>query len=459
MLHQRYKDLITAAIAAGRRQQRSRTGQITLPLGAAGRIDYIKIADEFGVTEAGEFYFQQTNETRPQRGIDLTQLPYRRGASEYLRDRQNKEQAVRTLTNDQWVYTALGKKFFNNQAPRVEVVAYIPVIIKGLRKGGRPYERHSSIGIDKTSLQMEAVMLNETMSEADRAEAVKAMVAAQINADGIIAEISSEVYHYDPDGQWELSEMVTNPSLNPADDPVTSIMHRPLGALTSAAAFLCHPEHILPEAWEEHDDRMCVIRQVAVLLHRPFEFVHAQFDNVCAPGWTERGVTTDEILQWGFEHGHNVYYCVEGTWKARSVDELKGRAVAFAAWDSHAYFYKSAGLFSDWMDQERISQAKVEREPRERPIDWTSFEEYAGSPSPGNWYTRDIRCVHLQMLATGRSARVELKGQHGIIGLRYTCMSSLDGAAGVCRVKQLPEYYEEIITMLRRIDGEYPYHG
>ena len=94
-------------------------------------------------------------------------------------------------------------------------------------------------------------------------------------------EISGEQYFYDADAQWEISEMVTNPSLIPAGNPSTSVMHRPLGALTAASAFLCRPEHIIPEAFEEHDDRLCVPRQVAALLRRPLEMIMDEFGNVC----------------------------------------------------------------------------------------------------------------------------------------------------------------------------------
>ena len=76
MLPQQKRNLIDAAIAAGRQATRSRTGQITLALGAADRVHYIKLADEFGLTEAGEYYYEQTQEVRPIRGVDLAQIPY-----------------------------------------------------------------------------------------------------------------------------------------------------------------------------------------------------------------------------------------------------------------------------------------------------------------------------------------------------------------------------------------------
>jgi hypothetical protein len=129
MLPQQKRNLIDAAIAAGRQATRSRTGQITLALGAADRVHYIKLADEFGLTEAGEYYYEQTQEVRPIRGVDLAQIPYKRGDSEYIRDHQDKERAVRVLSNGEWRYTPLGRRFFNNQGTRAEAVVYVPVVV------------------------------------------------------------------------------------------------------------------------------------------------------------------------------------------------------------------------------------------------------------------------------------------------------------------------------------------
>jgi hypothetical protein len=108
------------------------------------------------------------------------------------------------------------------------------------------------------------------------------------------------------------------------------------------------------------------------------------FGNVCEEGWEQRGVSPDQLLKWAAEQQWHSYYCIAGVWRARLVDEPKGRSVAWAVWDDHCYFYKTARLFSDWMQQERICLAKVEREPRETPIEWSTFKEYPGSPQPGN---------------------------------------------------------------------------
>jgi hypothetical protein len=68
----------------------------------------------------------------------------------------------------------------------------VPVVIKGLRKNGRAYQRTDLLPIEKTSLQMQNVLLDESMPEAQRAESIKAMLAAQIPPDGLLMEISGE---------------------------------------------------------------------------------------------------------------------------------------------------------------------------------------------------------------------------------------------------------------------------
>ena len=71
----------------------------------------------------------------------------------------------------------------------------------------------------------------------------------------------------------------------------TTRMQRPLGVLRGACSQLPFHEQILDEAFEEHDDKLCVPRQLAVLLKMSLQDTCAAFDNICTDGWRLRRVT------------------------------------------------------------------------------------------------------------------------------------------------------------------------
>ena len=54
----------------------------------------------------------------------------------------------------------------------------------------------------------------------------------------------------------------------------------PLGAISGAAILPHDPEAYLDEAFEQHPDRLCVPRQLAVLTHKSMAEVCASFDGL-----------------------------------------------------------------------------------------------------------------------------------------------------------------------------------
>ena len=81
-------------------------------------------------------------------------------------------------------------------------------------------------------------------------------------------EVSGETYLYDRDGEWLISSMST--TTDAAGNQDTEVLLRqPMAGLRNAAAHLPHPELICESACEEHDDHLCVPRQLSELLRRP----------------------------------------------------------------------------------------------------------------------------------------------------------------------------------------------
>ena len=124
------------------------------------------------------------------------------------------------------------------------------------------------------------------------------------------------------------------------DQAVTETrMRRPLGVLRNACAQLPFHELVLDEEFQEHPDKLCVPRQLAVLLKISLDDVCAAFDNICADGWRLRGVTPDEMFEFAKFYGCPCYDWAVQTMAATYSPEHKlNRPLAFTSWEDHAFF-------------------------------------------------------------------------------------------------------------------------
>ena len=86
----------------------------------------------------------------------------------------------------------------------------------------------------------------------------------------LLQELSGESWYYDPEGDWTISTLVTkSDGESPPKTEVT--MRQKMRApryLVNAAFLPFEPEQFVDEAWEEADDQLCVVRQIAALTHR-----------------------------------------------------------------------------------------------------------------------------------------------------------------------------------------------
>ena len=170
------------------------------------------------------------------------------------------------------------------------------------------------------------IFASDGLTEAQKIAKIKSDVLRQLGGPTragktVLMEISGQVFFYDRDGNWLISAMATyTPSTRKrligkqgpqAPAPKTDVaLHRdlsqgdPLGAI-SGAAFLPHdPEAYLDEAFEQHNDRLCVPRQLAVLTHKSMGEVCASFDGLLEENWREYGVRPQEIEKWCALYGH-----------------------------------------------------------------------------------------------------------------------------------------------------------
>ena len=191
--------------------------------------------------------------------------------------------------------------------------------------------------------------------------------------------------------------------------------------LRSAAAHLPHPELICESAFEEHDDKLCVPRQLAELLRRSLHEVCDSFDAALhGPEWREVGVTGKELQKWRAHFGHR-FYCVRA---GRSLTyyepaEQEGRIIACYIWDGHAYIYRDERALKNYKSERRTERAVLEHEKKSQLEWWSEGKLYTGKPEPGLFYVSDLAWERKRMLASGRSEMVPASIKRQTAKIRY----------------------------------------
>ena len=151
---------------------------------------------------------------------------------------------------------------------KVEDVVSIPVIVSGTNVKGRVQNRRTSLPVDM--LGIGRLLQNSSEPEDRRVARVKSLVLQQLaiktmGGMTVLLEISGERFSYDREGQWLISSLTTE--IRDGLAVTAAVMRQPMGAgPVSCAAFLAYPESIVDCAFETHDDKLCVPRQLANVL-------------------------------------------------------------------------------------------------------------------------------------------------------------------------------------------------
>ena len=282
----------------------------------------------------------------PARGPAASEPSVRRFAAADPRGRlllrSGLKKLVRTLAPDgNYHLTKLGKAFFKEKY--TEWLAHVPVRIRGRRKNGRGYERLDYLPV--TSLNVGLQRQNDGLSEGQVARNVKQAVLQKLGSpseDDAITELSEKFYFLHGAREWTLSSQTTQHVDNRA--LVETSLRQPLGALREVSYQLFKGDEILASAFERRDDKLCAARQLAELLRLPLEEVLSDFDTICDRGWQERGVTPEEIRKFCVWRGAPMLFvnCQAQLLDSYQPAVKEARAVAFTAWQGHAFFYKNA---------------------------------------------------------------------------------------------------------------------
>ena len=139
---------------------------------------------------------------------------------------------------------------------------------------------------------------------------------------------------------------------------------------------------------------LCVPRQLAELLKLPLEDILQDFDAICSGDWRQRGVSPAEIEFCVWRNAPMFFVDCRG----RLLDcfqpmQKEERAIAYTAWNGHAFFYKSARAVVECDEAER------HRYRRQR--------QDSSTPEFSEWklWAEEIGCGHCEACGPSCSQR------------------------------------------------------
>ncbi len=490
MNQEREQQVLDIAIAGGRTPRRVASGRTILTTGQGeGQKKYLVLANGSELTRAGKYWYEKTKQAKPTRHFDPNQKTVRRGDGDYVQTSSGLRRVRQLGPDGQMKLTALGRSFYKHK--QTEYVIEVPVVIRVRDSKGILRERTGE-HLPAVELGVGNIFANDGLTEAQKIAKVKNDVLRSLGGPTrggrtVLMEISGQEFFYDRNGTWLISAMATYiPSATrrrlrmkqgapQAPAPRTEVaLHRdlsqgdPLGAV-SGASFLPHdPEAYLEEAFEQHPDRLCVPRQLAVLTRRSMEEVCASFDGLLEEGWREEGVRPQEIEKWCALYGHP-YFLVRAGKLIKIVDppEKLGKAIAYCIYDGHAYFYKSAKTVANWgaakllagavSRGEQGSRQVMQHEHRQTLPEMSEWKQWAMPPTPGHFFHYDLEAVRKQLLESGRSPKVSLHKGSRVSSLTYLCTQAVDGCKGTCVIRKEIEQQEEIEGWLQRLPRPVPW--
>ena len=117
--------VLDIAITARRQPRHTAAGRTIVATGQGeGRKKYLVLANGRRLTQAGEYWYSETGQERPNAHFDRQQEPTRKGDGDYIRTRQGLQRVRRLEPGGQMKLTALGRKFYQDKQAH------------GIRRGG-----------------------------------------------------------------------------------------------------------------------------------------------------------------------------------------------------------------------------------------------------------------------------------------------------------------------------------
>ena len=167
---------------------------------------------------------------------------------------------------------------------------------------------------------------------------------AQLPSEGPIYDLGYESFTLDNSGEWNIVEetVVTAPDTGKGEVYIDQgdVNSRAMGALDVRLQLAKH-EAICDEAFEEHDDKKCCARQIAVILGLDMQEVCDMLSTVSPQFARDEGCTPQCILAFAekYECGMVCIHQGKATLKRAGAPML-----AFQVLGSHGYFFKTQAV-------------------------------------------------------------------------------------------------------------------
>ena len=193
---------------------------------------------------------------------------------------------------------------------------------------------------------------------------VKATVQGQLDQ-GALLEFSQETWTLDSGGSWRIHEETVG--VDNGEGEAHVIMDRRAGALPVICT-MPYSDCIMPEAFEEHDDMMCVPRQLAVLLKKDFDEVCRGMEQAeqalygtCT--WQTEGCSPRMV----FEYCRALGLACVAVHHDSVIETLPGNKpiVAFTIHGSHCYFYKDRKARQMLLKREITKAPRLQKQARQ----------------------------------------------------------------------------------------------
>ena len=395
-------------------------------------------------TRAGQFYYQLAGRRAPSRRFNENQQLVRDGPNDYIYLRGGTKKLVRSLQPDgNYRVTKLGKSFFRDKW--TDYLAHMPVRIRGRRRNGRPYERETLLPVTLDGLGRQ----NDSLGEV---QAHRNVIAAALRKMGdpedgaVVMEISEETYTYDASRDWAVSKQTMQVVDNRVETEVA--LNRRLGVLRDVSyQLLFRGSEILESAFEQREDRLCVVRQLSELLRLPYDEVYSDFDAICPKNWERKGVTGAEIRE--FCVSLYIVNCRGQMLDCYEPAVREQRPVACCIYRDHAFFYRNAGAVS-FCDGEARDQPSYRGDRRESTVPlFREWKQWRGEIEPGHFWCEDVRVVRAELLGQGHQPKVAMRG---LVEWRYL---RLRAKGGDCVVHEYPEDAEVLEKWMTKLDFGY----
>jgi len=212
MNRQEEQRVLDIAITASRIPRRVASGRTILATGQGeGRKKYLVLANGDELTRAGEYYFNNTKQVKPNKHFDPNQQTTRKGDSDYIQTSSGLKRIRQLTPNGQMQLTALGRKFYKNK--HTEYIIEIPVIINVTDSKGKNRVRTGE-HLPVINLGIGNIFASDGLTEAQKIAKIKSDVLRHLGGmtragKTVLMEISGQVFFYDRDGTWLISAMAT----------------------------------------------------------------------------------------------------------------------------------------------------------------------------------------------------------------------------------------------------------